>query len=51
MSGREPYLEERGVEVVVLNNVECKRLMESFIERRPDVWYTSIARYSRVLCD
>lgn len=27
MSGREPYLKERGVEVVVLNNVACKRLL------------------------
>ena len=38
MSGREPYLKQRGVEVIVLNNGECKHLLEAFIERRPDVW-------------
>lgn len=38
-SGGEEYLKQRGVEVVVFNNAECKELMEKFIEQKPDVWY------------
>lgn len=36
--GGEKYLIERGVEVVVLDNDECKDLMTKFIEEKPDLW-------------
>jgi cytosine/creatinine deaminase len=37
--GGEKYLQERGVEVVVLRSEECKGLMERFIRESPGVWY------------
>lgn len=36
--GGEDYLKKRGVEVVVLDNNECKQLMREFIEKNPDLW-------------
>ena len=36
--GGEEYLKQRGIHVVVLGNAECQRLMEKFIEERPEVW-------------
>jgi cytosine/creatinine deaminase len=36
--GGEEYLKQRGVEVVVLESEECKRLMARFIEEKPGVW-------------
>ena len=36
--GGEKYLKERGIEVVVLQNEECQRLMEEFIKEKPEVW-------------
>ena len=37
--GGEDLLKENAVEVVVLRNEECRRLMKKFAEDRPDVWY------------
>lgn len=37
--GGEAYLKERGIEVVVLQNVECEQLMQTFIKNNPEVWY------------
>jgi len=37
--GGEKYLKERGIEVVLFDNAECKDLMKKFIEEKPDVWY------------
>ena len=37
--GGERYLKERGIEVVVFQNEECKTLMQKFIEEKPQVWY------------
>lgn len=37
--GGEAYLRQRGVEVVVLDDRECKELMDKFIEEKPEVWY------------
>ena len=42
--GPEKYLEERGVEVVNLSSVECRKLMADFIEGNPDVWYEDIGK-------
>jgi creatinine deaminase len=36
--GGERYLKQRGVEVVVLDDQECKDLMEKFISANPHVW-------------
>jgi hypothetical protein len=36
--GGEAYLKQRGVEVVVLDNAECRELMEKFIAEKPDDW-------------
>ncbi|OJJ03188.1 hypothetical protein ASPVEDRAFT_134246 [Aspergillus versicolor CBS 583.65] len=36
--GGEEYLKSRGVEVVVLDNEECKQLMEKFIKEKPELW-------------
>jgi len=36
--GGEAYLKQRGVEVVVLDDAECRELMEKFIAEKPEVW-------------
>ena len=36
--GGERYLKERGIDVIVLENVECQGLMKQFIEQKPHVW-------------
>ncbi|KAL2007867.1 hypothetical protein VTN00DRAFT_7849 [Thermoascus crustaceus] len=40
--GGEQYLQNRGIEVVVMENEECKQLMEKFIREKPDVWNEDI---------
>lgn len=37
--GGEQYLQNRGIEVVVLENEECKQLMEKFMREKPEIWY------------
>lgn len=37
--GGEAYLKERGIEVVVLGNVECEQLMQRFIKDNSNIWY------------
>ena len=41
-SGPEEYVRSRDVEVVVVDNQECRQLMESFIENNPELWYEDI---------
>ncbi len=36
--GPEDYLRSRGVELVILDDEECVRLMTDFIAERPDLW-------------
>jgi cytosine deaminase len=36
------WLRENGVEVVDLDNRECRELMETFISRHPDIWNEDI---------
>jgi cytosine deaminase len=36
------WLRENGVEVVDLDNRECRELMETFIARHPDIWNEDI---------
>ena len=40
--GEEKLLKERGVEVIVLDNEECKRIMQEFIESNPELWNEDI---------
>ncbi|KAI0176298.1 putative cytosine deaminase [Hypoxylon sp. FL1284] len=46
--GGEAYLKQRGVEVVVLDDAECRELMEKFIAEKPDVWNEDIGVEERV---
>jgi len=40
--GEEKLLESRGVKVTVLQNLECIRLMQEFIEKNPGLWSEDI---------
>lgn len=40
--GPEAYLRSRGVELVVVNDAECVRLMRAFIEAHPQLWNEDI---------
>ena len=40
--GPEEYVRSRGVEVEVLNDSKCREMMESFIEKNPELWNEDI---------
>lgn len=40
--GPEDYLRSRGVEVVVVDNQECRQVMETFIDNNPELWNEDI---------
>ncbi len=40
--GPEEYVKSRGVEVTVLDNIECQKLMEEFIEKNHELWNEDI---------
>lgn len=40
--GPESYLRDRGVDVEVVDNAECKRLMDKFIAAKPMLWNEDI---------
>ena len=40
--GPEDYLRSRGVELEILNNPECIKLMEDFIKEKPELWNEDI---------
>ncbi len=40
--GPEDYVRSRGVEVVVIDDQECRQLMESFIKNNPALWNEDI---------
>lgn len=46
--GGEAYLKQRGIEVVILDNVEVRELMEKFIEEKPELWNEDIGEEQRV---
>ena len=46
--GGEDYLKKRGVDVVVMENEECKALMKKFIKEHPELWYTILDDQSAV---
>ncbi|KAI4191247.1 MAG: hypothetical protein L6R41_000174 [Letrouitia leprolyta] len=39
--GGEEYLKQRGIEVVVLENKDCRGMMQKYINENPEVWYAS----------
>jgi cytosine deaminase len=41
--GPEEYLRQRGVDITVLNDVECIEIMEKFIEENPTLWNEDIS--------
>jgi creatinine deaminase len=40
--GPEDYVRSRGVDVVILDDAECIKMMEDFIKDRPDLWNEDI---------
>ncbi len=40
--GPEEYVRSRGVTVEVVDNQECKQLMEAFIKAKPELWNEDI---------
>lgn len=40
--GPEEYLRSRGVELVIVDNQECRQLMETFIPGNPTLWEEDI---------
>ncbi|KAF2831186.1 cytidine deaminase-like protein [Ophiobolus disseminans] len=40
--GGEEYLKSKGIEVVVLNDKDCRDLMTKFIKEKPGDWYEDI---------
>jgi cytosine deaminase len=42
--GPEEYLRSRGVELQIVDNAECIRLMRDFIAARPELWNEDIGR-------
>lgn len=40
--GEEEHLRSRGVEVIVLDDEECKKMMRDFIEHNPELWNEDI---------
>jgi cytosine deaminase len=47
--GPEDYLRSRGVEVVVVNNRECRQLMKIFVKNNPELWHEDIGVESDLL--
>lgn len=43
-SGAEQFMREHGLEVVILDDSECKALMEEFIASNPELWNEDIGR-------
>lgn len=41
-AGAREFMESHGVEVIDLDNEECKQMMNDFISRKPEVWYEDI---------
>jgi cytosine/creatinine deaminase len=44
--GAEDFLRSKDVEVVVLDDLECFQLMQTFIKRSPGIWQEDIGAYS-----
>jgi len=46
--GNIDFLRERGVEIHVLNDTDCRELMKRFIKEKPDLWNEDIAGRTNV---
>lgn len=42
--GGEDWLQKKGIEVINLNNQECKDMMAKFIKERPQDWFEDIGK-------
>jgi len=42
--GPEDYVRSRGVELVIVDDVTCRQLMEVFIREHPELWSEDIGR-------
>ena len=40
--GPEEYVRSRGVDIVVVDNQECRQLMQAFITQHPELWNEDI---------
>lgn len=40
--GPESYLQSRGVQLRIADNKECRQLMETFIQNKPELWNEDI---------
>ena len=40
--GPEDYLRSRGVDLVIVDNQECRQLMDDFIKNNPELWNEDI---------
>ena len=45
--GPEDYLRSRGIELAILDEPECVRIMRDFIARMPALWYEDIGEQPR----
>ncbi len=43
-TGSEKWLISNGVELIVLDNEECKKLMRDFIDTNPKLWFEDIGK-------
>jgi cytosine deaminase len=48
--GGEEYLKQRGVDVVNLNDADCKQMMAEFIAKHPEDWFNSLITFQTDLC-
>ncbi len=42
--GPEDYVRSRGVDVQIVDNQECRQLMDTFIKNNPDLWNEDIGK-------
>jgi len=42
--GEEDLLRSRGVQVVVLNDARCQKMMSDFIKEHPELWNEDIGK-------
>ena len=41
--GNEQFLQDRGIEVIIANDIDCMSLMKKFIGQSPELWAEDIA--------
>ena len=46
-AGNLAFLAERGVEVALLDDLDCIALMERFIREKPELWFEDIAEAAK----